>query len=55
MYEFDYQRPGSLADAVSALQAAEDGKLLAGGHTLLPTLKQRLARPAQDCFLPSWV
>jgi carbon-monoxide dehydrogenase medium subunit len=46
MYEFDYQRPTSLADAVSALQSAEDGQLLAGGHTLLPTLKQRLARPS---------
>ena len=46
MYEFDYKRPASLADAVSALQAAEDGSLLAGGHTLLPTLKQRLARPS---------
>ena len=46
MYEFDYKRPASLADAVSALQTAEDGQLLAGGHTLLPTLKQRLARPS---------
>jgi carbon-monoxide dehydrogenase medium subunit len=46
MYDFDYQRPASLADAVAALQAAEDGKLLAGGHTLIPTLKQRLARPS---------
>lgn len=46
MYEFDYKKPTSLADAVSALQGAEDGKLLAGGHTLLPTLKQRLARPS---------
>jgi carbon-monoxide dehydrogenase medium subunit len=46
MYEFDYKRPASLADAISALQTAEDGQLLAGGHTLLPTLKQRLARPS---------
>jgi carbon-monoxide dehydrogenase medium subunit len=46
MYEFNYKRPASLADAVSALQAAEDGQFLAGGHTLLPTLKQRLARPS---------
>lgn len=46
MYEFEYKRPASLADAISALQAAEDGQLLAGGHTLLPTLKQRLARPS---------
>ena len=46
MYEFNYKRPASLADAVSSLQAAEDGQFLAGGHTLLPTLKQRLARPS---------
>jgi carbon-monoxide dehydrogenase medium subunit len=46
MYDFDYQRPTSLEAALAALQGAEDGKLLAGGHTLLPTLKQRLARPS---------
>lgn len=46
MYEFNYQRPGSLDDAVDALKAAEDGQFLAGGMTLLPTLKQRLARPS---------
>ncbi len=46
MYDFEYQRPASLNDALSALNSAEDGKLLAGGHTLLPTLKQRLARPS---------
>lgn len=46
MYDFDYQRPASLDDALNALKSAEDGKLLAGGHTLLPTLKQRLARPS---------
>ncbi|MEM7041324.1 MAG: xanthine dehydrogenase family protein subunit M [Pseudomonadota bacterium] len=46
MYEFNVRRPGSVELAVSALQAAEDGKLLAGGQTLLPTLKQRLASPS---------
>ena len=46
MYDFTYLRPTSLAEAEKALAAAgEDGKLLAGGQTLLPTLKQRLARP----------
>ncbi|AWU95989.1 FAD binding domain-containing protein [Azospirillum ramasamyi] len=44
MYAFTYQRPTSLADAAAAIQA-EDAKLLGGGQTLLPTLKQRLARP----------
>jgi carbon-monoxide dehydrogenase medium subunit len=48
MYDFNYVRPKSLAEAEKALAAAgEDGKLLAGGQTLLPTLKQRLARPEQ--------
>lgn len=46
MYEFDYHRPTSLEDALGALKSAGDGKLLAGGQTLLPTLKQRLAMPS---------
>ncbi|HVJ53222.1 MAG TPA: xanthine dehydrogenase family protein subunit M [Aliidongia sp.] len=46
MYNFNYQAPSSLTDAVNAIGAAEDGKLLAGGMTLIPTLKQRLAQPS---------
>ena len=46
MYNFNYQRPDSLDDAVAALGAAEDGKVMAGGMTLLPTMKQRLAQPS---------
>jgi carbon-monoxide dehydrogenase medium subunit len=46
MYAFEYHRPKSVAEAASLLQSASDGKLLAGGHTLLPTLKQRLAQPS---------
>ena len=46
MYEFDHRRPGTLADALDALRAAADGTFLAGGQTLLPTLKQRLASPS---------
>lgn len=46
MYEFNYQRPGSVADAVNAVKSADDGQFLAGGQTLLPTLKQRLAMPS---------
>lgn len=46
MYNFNYQRPGSADAALSALGSAEDGKLLAGGMTLLPTMKQRLAQPS---------
>jgi len=46
MYEFDYSRPTSLNDAASGLGDA-DAKLVAGGMTLIPTLKMRLAKPSQ--------
>lgn len=46
MYEFNYQKPGSLDDAVKTLSAAEDGKFVAGGMTLIPTMKLRLAQPS---------
>lgn len=45
MYAFDYQRPAALDAAVALLRDAAEPKLLAGGQTLLPTLKQRLAQP----------
>jgi carbon-monoxide dehydrogenase medium subunit len=45
MYEFNYHKPGSLNDATSLLGNAE-AKLVAGGMTLIPTLKQRLAKPS---------
>ena len=44
---FDYVRPGSIDEAVAALgQAGEDGKILAGGQSLLPVLRLRLAYPS---------
>ena len=46
MYGFEYHRPGSVADAATAVSNASDGKILAGGQTLLPTMKQRLASPS---------
>lgn len=46
MYDFSYHRAGSVDDASSKLKSAEDGKLVAGGMTLIPTLKQRLAQPS---------
>ena len=46
MYEFNYHRPGTLEAAAGALGAAADGRVLAGGQTLIPTLKQRLASPS---------
>ena len=47
MYEFEYRRAASVADAVAELKRTPDAKLLAGGMTLLPTLKMRLANPAE--------
>ena len=46
MYQFNYVRAKSLADAEALLAQADDPKLLAGGQTLIPTLKQRLAMPS---------
>ena len=46
MYEFEYQKAASLDDAAKALGADADAKLVAGGMTLIPTLKQRLAKPS---------
>ena len=43
MYAFEYKSPSSLSEAADMLQNSDDGLLLAGGHTLLPTMKQRLA------------
>jgi len=46
MYAFEYVRANSVRGAASALAKHEEGKILAGGHTLLPTMKQRLASPS---------
>ncbi len=47
MYAFTYHRPTTVRQAASLLAKNEDAKLLAGGHTLIPTMKQRLASPSQ--------
>src|SRR5215208_5927334 len=46
MYEFDYVKAASLDDAAKRL-ANDEAKLVAGGMTLIPTLKFRLAKPAE--------
>ena len=46
MYAFNTHKPSSVSEAVSARSGAEDGSFLAGGQTLIPTLKQRLASPS---------
>ena len=45
MYEFKYHRPATVRQAANLLAKNEDAKLIAGGHTLLPVMKQRLASP----------
>jgi len=43
---FDYLRAGSVAEAIEVLAGNEDAKLLAGGHSLVPLMKLRLATPS---------
>ena len=45
MYDFEYHRAVSLDEAVERLGASAEAKVLAGGMTLLPTMKLRLAQP----------
>jgi len=47
MYSFTYHRPETLRQAAGLLGKNSDAKILAGGHTLLPTMKLRLANPPQ--------
>ena len=46
MYAFNYHRPDSLEAAIGLLRTCEDGLFLAGGQTLLQSLRQRLAQPS---------
>ena len=44
---FEYESPGSIAEAVSLLQKyGDEAKVLSGGHSLIPMMKLRFARPA---------
>jgi aerobic carbon-monoxide dehydrogenase medium subunit len=44
--QFEYHRPSSVQEAVKLLQDNPDAKIIAGGHSLLPAMKLRLAAPA---------
>lgn len=46
MYDFAYEKPSSVADAVKTLTGDPDAKALAGGQTFIPVLKQRLNKPS---------
>lgn len=47
MYEYEYRRAGTLEEAVALLAEVEDSRPLAGGMSLVPAMKHRLARPAR--------
>lgn len=47
MYEFKYVRPNSVRQAVNMLGKDPEAKIIAGGHSLLPVMKLRLAKPSQ--------
>jgi aerobic carbon-monoxide dehydrogenase medium subunit len=47
MYAFTFLRPTTVRQAAGLLAKHEEAKLLAGGHTLIPTMKLRLAAPPQ--------
>ena len=46
MNNFNYHRPASVADARALFSRADDPVYIAGGHTLLPAMKQRLREPS---------
>ncbi len=46
MYETTYHRPSSVDEAASMFAKGAEAKYLAGGHTLIPVMKQRLAAPS---------
>ena len=44
---FDYERATSIDDAIAKLGASNGGKLIAGGHSLVPLMKLRLSEPGK--------
>jgi carbon-monoxide dehydrogenase medium subunit len=46
MYDFAYHRPKTVAEATAALKGKPEARPMSGGMTLIPTLKQRLAKPS---------
>ena len=46
MYETTYHRPSSVDEAAAIFAKSSESKFLAGGHTLIPVMKKRLASPS---------
>jgi carbon-monoxide dehydrogenase medium subunit len=53
VYPFSYHRPATLAEARALFEGGDDPSFVSGGHTLLPTLKSRLAAPSDLIDLTS--
>src|SRR6201995_524263 len=51
MYQTTYHRPSSVAEAAALFAKGSEPKYLAGGHTLIPVMKQRLAGPTDGIHL----
>ena len=45
--QFEYSKAGSVAEAIQILQGDPEAKIIAGGHSLIPLMKLRLARPSR--------
>jgi aerobic carbon-monoxide dehydrogenase medium subunit len=54
MYETTYHRPSSIDEAAALFAKGSESKYLAGGHTLIPVMKQRLAQPS-DVIDLAWI
>ena len=46
MHDFNYHEPSTVAEAAAIVRASRDGRLIAGGMSLIPILKQRRAKPS---------
>jgi hypothetical protein len=53
MYRFDYQRPVSRADALTAFEG--DSRYLAGGQSLVQAMKLRMSAWSTSAALPTWL
>ena len=53
MYDFKFVRPSTTEAAIEAITSADDGQYMAGGQTLIPVMKQRLAMPSDVIDLGS--
>ena len=45
MYNFEFKQPKTISEALTALKS-DEAQALAGGQTIIPTMKQRLASPS---------